>query len=207
MKALTNIQQPVPESEVEHILELHAGIRRAARKALKDAIEIGDWFIEKQKGFTLHAKTNNWTQWINESFNSIGPATIYQYMMLARYRQLLSQTENNSLSVGEALRLIRQGKREVKQRERNALVVDPEPDTFEFFQVQIGNYISTLWQVRYLEAQIHESIRQMDIKEDQLIRGLEWACRDHPEVKDEVLQTFKTRRFLSLSTKKNSQLP
>ena len=128
-------------------------------------------------------------------------------MMLARYRQLLSQTENNSLSVGEALRLIRQGKREVKQRERNALVVDPEPDTFEFFQVQIGNYISTLWQVRYLEAQIHESIRQMDIKEDQLIRGLEWACRDHPEVKDEVLQTFKTRRFLSLSTKKNSQLP
>jgi hypothetical protein len=42
----------VSESEIERINELHNGIKRAARKMLKDAIEIGVFFREKLRSYS-----------------------------------------------------------------------------------------------------------------------------------------------------------
>jgi hypothetical protein len=83
-KADPSHMRKIAPSEIEHINELHLGIRRAARRALKDAIEIGAWFLGRQGEIAAGEKRGTWSHWLEENFPKSHVASVYRYMELAR---------------------------------------------------------------------------------------------------------------------------
>src|SRR5215469_13363285 len=111
----------VSESEIEHIYELHNGIKRAARKMLKDAVEIGEFFERKHKEYCLPGnRKSHWQKWAGDYFPKIALSTIYRYMSFAKNQEFLKTIpiDPDSLTLAEADRMIRSSKRQPKARVR-----------------------------------------------------------------------------------------
>ena len=183
---------PVPENEIEHIHELHLGITRQIRKVFKDMCEIGDWFNHtREKSVTQRGCHGGWQDWIKDHFPNIPRTVVYQYRQIAENREFLkSVSSENILSQNEALRLIRAKNKMHKPRVRS-IVVAKDADPMVVLEAKLKNYVINLWMQRYLQAEIEQLIEAMELKPDQVLRVLHYVCKEHHEVQDEVLRTFK----------------
>jgi len=187
-------KEPVPLQEIERITELHLGIKRSARKMLKDAMEIGDFFIASNKLISSRTGSHrsDWGRWIDEKFPNIHISTIYRYMALAKNRELLgvlSPGREEPLGIREAEELIRSKKRQAKPRVRK-IAVSEEAAPLVRLEAKLKNYVVNLWQLRYLQVEIQELIRLSELSPEQVQRVLSWVCKEHAEVQEEVMLTF-----------------
>jgi len=194
--------EPISREEIERINELHINMRRTYRRLLKDGIEIGQFFLEsrsryspvatgKGKGGGKGANPSSWSQWLTKNFPKIQFSNVYRYMQLASNRELIETLSRNheTLSMDEALSLVRKSKRQEKPRVR-AVAVNEESEVLVLLEAKLKNYIINLWQVRYLEAEIEGLIKTAALKPEEVERVLRWATREHQEVAEEVMRTF-----------------
>ena len=107
----------ITQSDIDRINELHRGIKRASVRVLKDALEIGNFFLEVhdekgiRRGGNMKKKSQDgtWADWLEVNFPDIGVTSVFQYMRIARYEGLLPANYTGVVRFGihEALRVIR----------------------------------------------------------------------------------------------------
>jgi hypothetical protein len=184
---------PISESEIERINELHVAIKRAARKMLKEAIEIGEFFVAANKKLsTSSSHKSGWGKWIEANFPTMTISTIYRYMDLAKNAEFLKGVPlaPEDMSLAEAQRLIRARKRQSKPRVRS-VIVKPDAEPLVVLEAKLKNFVICLWQLRYLQVEIEGLIESAQFSPDQVQRVLQFVCKEHHEVEEEVRRTFQ----------------
>jgi hypothetical protein len=183
------VHEPIAQSEIDRINDLYASMRRQAKQLLKDAMEIGEWFRKIRKDLP---REKGWYEWVRENFPKMSVNTVWGFQKLAANREfIISMTRNDNLcSVREALQLISQRNKMNKPRVR-AVVVREDADPLVLLEAKLKNYVINLWMLRYLQTEIEGMLGSMELTPDQVLRVLHYVCKEHHEVEDEVLRTFK----------------
>lgn len=182
---------PVGQEEIDRINDLIVGMRRQARQILKDAMEVGQWFIEVHQKLDHKVK---WREWQRENFPKVSVASIWQYQKLAANREFLSTFTRGieTVSINEAIHLIRQQNKMDKPRVRTIVVkADAEPAVL--LEAKLKNYVINLWMLRYQQTEIQGLLLAMELKPDQILKILRYVCKEHHEVEEEVIQTFSPK--------------
>jgi len=180
----------ISADEIERINGLHVGIKRAARKILKDAIEIGESFLVWHKEICRAGdRKSGWGKWIGDYFPQMTISTIYRYMDFARNKDYLKTlpVSPDDLTLEEADRWIRAKDRKPRVR---TVVVNKDADPLIVLEAKLKNFVIVTWQLRYLQTEISGMLETLDLRPDQLLRVLHHVCKEHQEVEDEVMRTF-----------------
>jgi hypothetical protein len=180
----------IPQQEIDRINDLYADMRRRAKGILKDAMKIGDWFIDARKRMGPHVSFHSWT---SAKFPKINGRTIYAFMKLASNREFLASVRpfhELDMTIHECVKLIREHNKMAKPRIRR-LVVNSDADPLVLLEAKLKNYVINLWMLRYLQTEIEGLLESMELTPDQVLRVLHYVCKEHHEVEDEVLRTFK----------------
>lgn len=191
LPALPPKPPPILQSEIDHINELYTNMRRSAKHLLKDAMEIGDWFTEIRQNRITRAM--HWLDWLQENFPKIHISTIYKFQQIAREREFVMtaiRDTNDFVSVKEVVSLIRAKDRTPKPRVR-AVVVKADAEPIVLLEAKLKNYVIQLYLIRYLEVEVKGMLDAMELTPDQLMRVLRYVCKEHPEVEEEVIRTFR----------------
>jgi len=215
MKMLTDKIESlsISQGEIDKINEKHIGIKRAARRILKDAIEIGRWFVEAQSeifkagGRPAKGRPSKWAKFIEQNFARIGATAVWKYMLLARNQEfLIGIHDEERLGINEAVELIRKNERQQKRyrRKPKVSVIAPDAEPLVMLEAKLKNFAICLWQLRYLQAEIEELICLTGLTNQETQQALEIACREHREIKEEVLSTFQTKRLIDLNICKDA---
>jgi hypothetical protein len=136
----------IPQEEIDHINDLYAGMRRHARQMLKDAIEIGDWFIKSRKKLGPEVI---WGKWLEKNFPKITRWSIWRYEKLPANREFLATimcNEYRSHSYRSVAHDFQQEKM-AKPRVRT-IVVKPDADPIALLEAKLKNYVINLWMLR-----------------------------------------------------------
>jgi len=202
----------ITQTDIERINELHHGIKRAAKKALKDAIEIGSFFLNVRKEKDVRRGGDQKSKsvikfdfggWIETDFPEIGVTSVYRYMHLAEYSELLGSltSPENYMSLSEAERLIRFHERREKIKNEQSPSLSSDANPLEQLEAKLSRYTIGLWQLRYLETEIIGMFDALELSSEQIQRALLHACRSHSEVQEEVMKTFSPYPRLLKSAK------
>jgi hypothetical protein len=204
MKTLAKSSEPISREEIERINEMHIAMRRTYRRLLKDGIEMGKFFLDSRERLSIVARAtigkgnriegrepSEWSRWLTKNFPKIQFSNVYRYMQLASNQELIETLSRNheTLSIGEAISLIRKSKRQDKPRVRT-IAVSKDSEPLVLLEARLKNYIISLWQLRYLATEIDGLIKAAELKPEEIERVLRWACREHGEIAEEVMRTF-----------------
>lgn len=195
------VANPISQEEVEWVRSKHAGIAKTAQRIFHEALELGEWFVEAQDRLGIaKTKTGTWNAWLRSSFPEIGLTTIGVYMRLARDRVYLEREyalafDSNSgvrmlPTISGAIRLLQTRDRKLKEEGE----LEHPPAVFEeplqLLADALKGYVYELYQLKHLEAQIAVRIKDQKLSKRQIRQAVEWACQEHPEVKESVLKAF-----------------
>jgi hypothetical protein len=199
----TELVVPISKEEIDWVRSKHAGLEKSARRILREAIEIGEWFVEadERMGLKKHGRGGTWHLWLAATFPEISRTSIYNYMRLAVGKVFLEEKldlENKSSisgqdlpSINKALRLLDQRDREQKEQEDE---VELPPAEFEepllILRDQLKSYVYQQFQVQYLAEQIRFRIKTAKLGRRQIRQAVEWAIQEHPELREIVLKAF-----------------
>jgi hypothetical protein len=189
LDTITDPTSVIPQEEIDRINDLYADMRRRGKQLLKDGLEIGEWFINARKKIGPHL---NFHSWATAKFPKIPQTTIYRCQQIARNREFFATIvrEASVLGLDEASRIFRQYRKMAKPRIRR-LVVNSDADPLVLLEAKLKNYVINLWMLRYLQTEIEGMLGSMELTPDQVLRVLHYVCKEHHEVEDEVLRTFK----------------
>lgn len=81
---------------------------------------------------------------------------------------------------------------QVEAEERGEELEDPEEEPLAVLRDRLKNYVIQQYMLQHLGAEIAERIRVAELSAEQVQQCIEWACREHEEVKVIMLQTFTT---------------
>jgi hypothetical protein len=185
----------ITQEDIDRINALHRGISRASNRILRDALEIGDFFLFARENFISPCERKGkiraigWPKWLEVKFPDIGNGTIYRYMRLAEHRGLLEKFgDSTEFPMREAIRLIQFHERMDKEKGSKSLASDAHP--LELLKTKLSGYVVGLWALRHLEAEIFGLFSTMELSNEEIQRALNHVCQQHLEVKDEVMKTF-----------------
>jgi hypothetical protein len=194
---------PVSKEEIEWVRAKHAGIMKSSRRILKEAIEIGEWFVEADQRMGLKrtikgGRGGEWRLWLGAHFPEIHVTTIGNYMRLASGRKFLEQHMDLSEepqrglqlpSIKAALRLL--SKRDQQQAEEAEPALPAEfEEPLLILRDQLKSYVYQQFQLQYLAEQIRFRIKTEKLGRRQIRQAVEWATQEHLEVRDMVLKAF-----------------
>jgi hypothetical protein len=203
----TDITAPISKEEIEWVKAKHTGIQKAARRMLKEAIDLGQWFVEadERMGLKKSAKGGRggtWHLWLRATFPEIGLSTIQQYMQLGSNRAFLEKKfgllSNGELSIDRrnpatikgALRAIKERDRETKGDTTPQLPLAEREEPLLILRDQLKEYVFQAFQLQYLETEIRFRIKNAKLGKRQIRQAIEWATQEHLEVRETVLKTF-----------------
>jgi|SRR6516164_4321134 hypothetical protein len=199
----------ITQSDIDRINELHRGIKRASVRVLKDALQIGEFFVEAhdekgiKRGGWKKNKEETWANWLEENFPDIATTSVYQYMRVARNRETIESISAavDSLAIKEADRLVRWHERREKIKQEQPPSLNPDAHPLEELKAKLSRYVVGLWQLRYLETEILGMMSALELSNEEIQRALNHVCQSHMEVKDEVMKVFSPYPRLLKSAK------
>lgn len=203
----TELNRTISKEEIDWVKAKHDGIHKSVRRMLKDAIEIGQWFNEAADRMgmrlTSHSRRGtrggNWSLWVRATFPEIHFTTIGRYMRLANGYDYLKEKfslENgdnmllDSPTISQALALLAKRDRETKEKEEPNQPLAEFEEPLQILADQLKSYVYEMFRLKYLEDQIKFRIKNAGLGRRQVRQALEWACREHAEIKDVVMDTF-----------------
>jgi hypothetical protein len=184
MKALEDEKQkdgPITQKEIDEVKAKHAGIHKAIRKAFRQALEIGDWFIESHKRLGIKGGGHDagWAKWLGANFPEMAPTTIREYMRLARNRQFLevkfnfNSTDSVELEklpwIRQALEAIAEKNAEEKAKRRSDEPIDieasPGDGTGPVGKSFFGHDATPMWMAPPVAVQIDAEEKGLKIED------------------------------------------
>jgi hypothetical protein len=198
----TEITVPVSKEEIDWVRAKHAGLQKSARRILKEAIEIGEWFVEAdgRMGLKKSARGGEWHLWLGATFPEMHVSTIINYMRLARNRNFLEQeldlSSNASSGRGDlpsikgALHLLSKRDRQQKEADEPELAPAEFEEPLLILRDQLKSYVYQQFQIQYLAEQIRFRIKNAKLGRRQVRQAVEWATQDHQELREMILKTF-----------------
>ena len=199
----TEIDRPISKEELDWVRSKHQGIYKTGRRMLKDALELGQWFIEaaERMGLESHSKKGTrggtWRLWLGATFPEIHSRVVSRYMRLARDKEYLTEqlsldngdtSERDPPSITRALGLLTQRDREVSEQAEPAPVAVTEP--LLILRDQLKEYVYTQFHLEFLKAQIQVRIKSAKLGRRQIRQAVQWATEQHPEIREMVLKAF-----------------
>jgi hypothetical protein len=197
----TEITSSVSKEEIEWVRSKHAGILKSSKRILKEAIEIGEWFVEvdQRMGLRKGARGGEWHLWLGAHFPEIHISTVGNYMRLGRNRTFLEDkldlSENvpsgrgDVPSIKAALRLLSKRDRQQAEEAEPALPAEFE-EPLLILRDQLKSYVYQQFQLQYLAEQIRFRIKTEKLGRRQIRQAVEWATQEHLELRDMVLKAF-----------------
>lgn len=79
---------------------------------------------------------------------------------------------------------------QVDLKEQGIKIEDPDDDPITRLSKSLKSYVYELDTLKYHAAQVCELIRLAELSKKHVKSTIEWACRDHPELQEEVEHTF-----------------
>lgn len=153
---------PISKEEIAWVKGKHSGLLKNAVRILREAMEIGQWFLEavERTGYKTGGHGGLWCSWLCVNFPEIHIRTIRKYMQLARNRDFIeaqSQAVDSSAltSIDGALRLL--AKRDRKAKQSQAPVEHPSTnpeDPLLILRDELKSYVYQRYQDQYLEEKI-----------------------------------------------------
>lgn len=196
----TEIDHQISKEEIDWVRNKHEGIHKAARRMLKEAMEIGQWLNEAAVRMNIklgQGKSNpEWRLWLRATFPEIHPKADRTYRRLAGGYDYLQDKYNFGregeveLTIQEAMRLLTQRDREAKEKEEPDQPLAEFEEPLQILADQLKAYVYQQFQLKYLEEQIKFRIKNAKLGRKQIRQAIEWACREHAEIKDIVLGAF-----------------
>jgi hypothetical protein len=194
---------PISKEEIDWVKSKHAGLEKSARHMLKEAFEIGEWFLDADERMKLKksARGGEWYLWLAATFPEVPAVTVRRYMRLAKGRAFLEEqfalSTNDDRPIGvrptieKALRLLSLRDREQKEQENQ---LELPPAEFEepllILRDQLKSYVYQQFQVQYLAEQIRFRIKNAKLGRRQIRQAVEWATQEHLEIREFVLKEF-----------------
>jgi hypothetical protein len=201
----TAISNPISKEEIDWVKAKHSGIQSASRKILKEAIEIGEWFVEADDRLGLKkgphgGRGGEWRLWLSAKFPEIGASTVAVYMRLANGREFLeeklgiskelSSARQFSPTIKQALRMLHDRDQQSKEQHEPDLPPAEFEEPLAILRDQLKSYVYQQFQLEYLGEQIRFRIKNAKLGRRQVRQAVESVTVDHPELRDMILRAF-----------------
>jgi hypothetical protein len=204
----------ISDQEIAWVTGKYHSVLKASRRTLKEAMEIGDWFLDALERMGLdrmnkQRQKSTWTLWLDDKFPNIDREALRRFMQLAREREFLENqylltssdllAQEKPVTVYGAVAAIRT--RNAQERLRSIMEMegvkqlpdrDPGPERLLFeLQELLNSYRYHFGEEQRLRAEIAERMRVAELTPLQITQAVEWATREHPELREAMLQSLK----------------